>query len=171
MSIALTLAVLGTWALIALGLCAIGVLFLNGLCGIEASWDHAFYAVWTGFALLIASLMLWHFFLPVNATTLVLFACSAGLALVVERRWFALALRLPVSLTFAVTIIVFAVWTANHSLDAGGYDDYATNFRRFAGFTITPLSPGLQTWTCGLVLTIPITFLPPCSALDFGAEL
>jgi hypothetical protein len=143
MSIALTLAVLCTWALIGVGFCAIGVLFHNRLGELEITWRHAFYAVWTGFALLIASLMLWHFFLPVNETALFVFAGLAVLSLVIERRWFASALRLPVSRFFAVIIIVFAIWTANHSLGNGGYDDYLYEFQAIRWFHDYPIVPGL----------------------------
>jgi hypothetical protein len=143
MSVVLTLAVLGTWALIALGLCAIGVWFLNGLAGIEPAWRHVFYAVWTGFSLVVAGLMLWHFFLPVNETALIFFASTAALALVVERRWFALAARLPVSRFFAVTIAVFAIWTANHSLGNGGNDDYFYGYQTVRWLHDYRIVPGL----------------------------
>src|SRR5271157_1130431 len=116
MSMVLTLAVLGTWAILAVGLSAIGVFFFNRLGGIEPTWYHLYYAIWAGFALLIASLMLWHFFLPVNNRALITFASLAALALIFERRWFASVVRLPFSWFFAGIVSVFAIWTANHAL-------------------------------------------------------
>jgi len=143
-SIALTFAVFGTWVAVSLGLAAIGVLFLNRLGGIEPIWYHLYYAVWTGFALLIASLMLWHFFLPVNDRALITFTSCAALALIVERRWFASVLRLPFNWRFAAAVSVFAIWTANHALAGGlGYDDYFYEFQAIRWFHEYPIVPGL----------------------------
>ncbi len=143
MSIVLTVAVFGTWATVALGLSAIGIFFLNRLGRIEPTWYHVYYSIWTGFALVIASLMLWHFLLPVNGGALVTFASLAALALIVERRWFALVLRLPINWLFAVAVTVFATWTANHTLTKGGLDDYQYEFQAIRWFHDYPIVPGL----------------------------
>ncbi|HME31814.1 MAG TPA: hypothetical protein VKG65_03595 [Terriglobales bacterium] len=143
MSIVLTLAVFGTWATLALGLSAIGVFFFNRLGGTEPTWFSIYYSIWTGFALLIASLVLWHFVLPVNDRALVTFAGLAALALIVERRWFTSVRRLPCNRRFAVALIVFAIWTANHALAGGGYDDYIYEFQAIRWFHDYPIVPGL----------------------------
>lgn len=144
MSLALTFAVFLTWVVIALALSAIGVWFLNRLVGgMDATWEYAFCGIWTGFALTIAGLMLWHLFLPVNAEALAVFTTAAILALVVERRWFAAALRTPFSRPFAAIAAVFAIWTANHAIAPGGYDDYAYEFQAIRWFGDYPLVPGL----------------------------
>ncbi len=143
MSIMLTLAVFTTWAALALGLSTIGVLFLHRLGGIEPTWHNAYYAVWVGFALLTASLMLWHFFLPVNERALLFFASTASLALIAQRRWFASLSQLPWSRPFALVLIVFAVWTANHTLPPGGMDDYTYEFQSIRWFHDYPIVPGL----------------------------
>src|SRR5271157_980400 len=88
--------------------------------------------------------MLWHFFLPVNDSALVTFASLAALALIIERRWFASVLRLPFNWRFAVAVIVFAIWTANHALAGGfGYDDYLYEFQATRWFHDYPIVPGL----------------------------
>ena len=142
-SIVLTLAVLGTWAILAVGLSALGAFFFNRLGGIEPNWRHAYYAIWTGFVLLIASLMLWHFFLPVDNKALFTFAGLAALALVAERHWFALLLRQPFSRRFAVTCALFAVWVSNQSLAPGGMDDYIYEFQAIRWFHDYLIVPGL----------------------------
>ena len=117
MSIVPTLSVLATWAVLALGFAAIGILFLNRLGGpIGPSWQYVFCGIWTGFSLLIGGLMLWHFFLPVNGIALAVFASASALALIRERRWFAGVLRVPCGRGFAVIAGLFTVWTANHAL-------------------------------------------------------
>jgi len=142
-SVLLTLAVLGTWASLALGLSAIGVFFFNRLGGVEPAWYHLYYAVWAGFALLIAGLMLWHFFLPVNGAALGTFASLAMLALIVERRWFASVLR-SFNWRFVAAVVVLAIWTANHALAQGfGYDDYFYELRAVRWFHDYPIVPGL----------------------------
>jgi hypothetical protein len=142
-SIALTLAVLGTWLLLAAGLSAFGAVFLHRLGRVEPGWHHLYCAVWTGFALLIASLMLWHFFLPVDERALFMFSSAAALALIIERRWFASAMRLPFSRPFAVAVIAMAIWTANHTLPPGGMDDYTYEFQTIRWFHDYPIVPGL----------------------------
>src|SRR5579863_3381545 len=119
MSIVPTLSVLATWAVLALGFAAIGILFLNRLGGSlepsEPSWRYVFCGIWAGFSLLTGGLMLWHFFLPVNGIALAVFTSAAALALIFERRWFADVLRAPYSRGFALIAGLFAVWTANHA--------------------------------------------------------
>lgn len=143
MSIVLTLAVFGAWAVLALGLAAIGVLFLHRVAGSEPAWHNVYCGVWTGFALLIAALMLWHFFLPVDGRALLFFASLAALALLFELRWFGAAARLPWSRPFALLLVVFALWTANHALPPGGMDDYTYEFQSIRWFHDYPLVPGL----------------------------
>ncbi len=140
----LTLAVFGTWIALALGLASIGVLFLHRLGGIESKWSHAYYAIWTGFALLIASLTMWHFFLPVDTRALAAFGGLAALALIVERRWFASLQYQQFSWRFAAVCGVFAIWTANQSLARGfGYDDYLYEFQATRWYHDYRIVPGL----------------------------
>lgn len=144
MSIVPTLSVLATWAVLALGFAAIGILFLNRLGGpIGPSWQYVFCGIWAGFSLLTGGLMLWNFFLPVNGTALAVFASAAALALICERRWFAGVLRVPCGRGFVVIAGLFTVWTANHALGSGGYDDYAYEFQAIRWFHEYPLVPGL----------------------------
>jgi hypothetical protein len=143
MSIVLTLAVFGTWILLALGLAAIGVLFLDRVAESEPAWHNLYCAVWAGFALLIAGLMLWHFFLPADGRALLFFSGVAAMALVLERRWFAAVARMPWSRPFAVGLLVFALWTANHALPPGGMDDYTYEFQSIRWFHDYPIVPGL----------------------------
>ena len=144
MSIVPTLSVLVTWAALAIALGAIGILFLNRLAGgIEPSWQYVFCGIWTGFALLIAVLVLWHFFLPVNGMALAVFAGAASLALLREWRWFAAVLRVPFGRLFGLVAGLFAIWTANHSLGPGAYDDYAYEFPAIRWYYEHPVVPGL----------------------------
>jgi hypothetical protein len=142
-SIVLTLAVLGTWAVLAVGLAALGAFFFNRLGGIEPNWRHAYCALWTGFALVIVSLMLWHFFLPVNSRALFTFTGLAALALIVERRWFGSVLGHPFSWGFAASCILFALWAANQGLAPGTMDDYIYEFQAIRWFHDYPIVPGL----------------------------
>jgi len=92
----------------------------------------------------MASLMLWHFFLPVNNRTLVTFAGFAALALIAERHWFSSLFRLPSNRPFAVVGTAFAMWTANHALARSfGMDDYQYEFQAIRWFHDYPLVPGL----------------------------
>jgi hypothetical protein len=144
LSILLTLAILGTWAILALGLVSMGVLFLERLGGVEASWQHAYFAAWIGFALLIAGLIVWHFFLPVNTIALLAFSGLAALAAIMERRWFAALLRRPLKWRFAAICAAFAIWVANQSLAASfGYDDYLYEFQATRWYHDYPIVPGL----------------------------
>ena len=144
MSVLLTLAVLCTWIVIAIGLAATGTLFLDRLGGMEPGWRHAYYSIWTGFALTIAGLLLWNFFLPVNAVATVTFAVSAALALIVERRWFSALMKLPFSWRFAAAAFAFAAWTANHALAAAfSYDDYVYEFQAIRWYHDFRVIPGL----------------------------
>jgi hypothetical protein len=144
MSIVPTLSVLATWAVLALGLAAIGILFLNRLGGpVEPSWQYVFCGIWAGFSLLTGGLMLWHFFLPVNGIALVVFACAAALALICERRWLAGVSRVPCGRGFVLIAGLFTVWTANHALGRGGYDDYEYEFQAIRWYHEYPIVPGL----------------------------
>lgn len=140
-----TLSVLVTWAVLALGFASLGILFLNRLGGpVEPSWQYVFCGIWTGFSLLIAGLMLWHFFLPVNGMTLGVFAIASTMALIRERRWFAMVLCVPFDRLFALIAGLFAVWTANHALlFRGGYDDYEYEFQAIRWFHEYPIIPGV----------------------------
>jgi hypothetical protein len=144
MSIVPTLSVLLTWAVLALGFAAVGILFLNRLGGpLEPSWQYVFCGIWTGFSLLTAGLMLWHFFYAANELALAVFAGVAALALICERRWFAMVLRVPFGWPFALIAGLFAVWTANHAIAHGGYDDYEYEFQAIRWFHEYPIVPGL----------------------------
>jgi hypothetical protein len=143
MSLFLTLAVLLTWVILACAFCAIGVWGLRRLTGLEPGWRNACLAVWTGFALLMAGLLLWHFFLPVNHLALELFLVSAAAAALWEWRWFAATWREGASLKLVLAIGAFALWTANHALAPGGVDDYNYEFQAIRWFHDYPIVPGL----------------------------
>ena len=144
MSIVLTLEICATWTALGFGLLAIGLFSFNRAGELEPTWSHAYYSVWVGFAVVMAGLMVWHFLLPVDDRALLMFASAAALALVVERRWLASLLRLPFNQPFAVVIIGFALWTANHALASTfAYDDYRYEFQAIRWFHDYPLVPGL----------------------------
>lgn len=139
----LTLAVAVTWAVLALALCGIGVALLGRLTGLEPNWANAYLAVWAGFALLMAGLLLWNFFLAVNERTLWLVAALAAVALILERRWFQALWSQPRSPWLALAIAAFAIWVANHALAPGLMDDFNYEFRAVRWFHDYPVVPGL----------------------------
>jgi len=143
MSLLLTLAVFLTWVILACGFCAIGVLGLRRLTGLEPGWRNAYLAVWAGFALLMAGLLVWHFFLPVNHLALGVFLLSAAAAGLLEWRWFAATWREGVSVKLVLAVGVFALWTANHALAPGGVDDYNYEFQAIRWFHDYAIVPGL----------------------------
>jgi hypothetical protein len=143
MSLLLTLAVLLTWVILACGFSAIGVWGLRRLTGLEPGWRNAYLAVWAGFALLMAGLLVWHFFLPVNHLALGLFLLSAAAAALWEWRWFAATWKEGVSVKLMLAVGVFALWTANHALAPGGVDDYNYEFQAIRWFHDYPIVPGL----------------------------
>jgi hypothetical protein len=143
-SIVLTLEICATWVALGFGLFAIGLFFLNRAGELEPTWSHAYYSVWFGFGVVMAGLMVWHFFLPVDDRALVMFGSAAALALVIQRRWLTSLLRVPVNLPFAVAVIGFVLWTANHALATSfAYDDYSYEFQAVRWFHDYPLVPGL----------------------------
>jgi hypothetical protein len=131
------------------GLSALGVLFLHRLGDVGPAWTHAYCAIWVGFSLTIAGLMLWHFFLPVNEVALVTFAGVALLATIVERQWFLSLLKIPLDRAIGFFIAGFALWTANHTLSGhpalayGSMDDYVYEFSTIHWFHDYPLIHGL----------------------------
>jgi hypothetical protein len=139
-----TLLVLAAWAVLALGFASVGILFLNRLGGpVEPSWQYVFCGIWTGFSLLIAGLMLWNFFLPVDGIALGVFAVASTIALIRERGWVAMVIRVPFDRIFAPVAVLFAVWTANHALAPAGYDDYGYEFSAIRWFHDYRIVPGL----------------------------
>jgi hypothetical protein len=143
-SFAPTLLVLLTWAVFAICLAAIGVLFLERLDGeVEPSWTHVFCGIWVGFALLTAALLIWHFFLPVNERALAVLAGAAIVALTLEKAWFVRLFRIPLKWQFAGCALLLAAWMANHALGPGGYDDYQYEFQAIRWYYEYPLVPGL----------------------------
>jgi hypothetical protein len=143
MSLVLTLAVLVTWLALAIGFCAIGVFWLRRLTGLKPGWQSAYLAVWAGFGLLMAGLLVWHFFLPVNERALWLFALLATASLLLERRWFASTLASGANTWFVLATGAFALWAANHALAAGGMDDYNYEFQAIRWFHDYRIVPGL----------------------------
>ncbi len=143
MSLLLTLAVCLTWVILAAGCCALGVFGLRRLTDLEPGWRNAYLAIWAGFALLMAGLLTWHFFLPVNHLALGLFLLSAAAAACLERRWFAATWREGVNTRLVLAIGAFAFWTANHALAEGGVDDYNYEFQAIRWFHDYAIVPGL----------------------------
>lgn len=142
-TIGLTLAVCFTWLALAAGFCGIGVFWLRRLTGLKPSWQNAYLATWAGFGLLMAGLLIWNFFLPVNELALGLFTILAVASLIKEWRWFAATLSTGVEAWFVLTIIAFTIWTANHALAAGGMDDYNYEFQAIRWFHDYRIVPGL----------------------------
>ena len=143
MTLLLTLAVCVTWAALTVCFCGIGVLWLRRLTGFKPSWQNAYLAVWAGFGLLMAGLLIWHFFLPVNELALWLFALLSATSLILERRWIAATLSTGVSGWLLAAISAFSVWTANHALAAGGMDDYNYEFQSIRWYHDYRIVPGL----------------------------
>lgn len=100
-------------------------------------------AIWAGFCLLMAGLLLWHFFLPVNRIALWVFMASAVISLALERRWFAVLFSKRVSAGLSLAIAAFSIWTANHALGPGGMDDFNYEFQAVRWFHDYRIVPGL----------------------------
>lgn len=142
-SVLLTTAVLLTWLTTAGLALGIGAVFLRTLVAVERSWENVLPAILCGFALLFAGLLLWHFFLPVNEIPLLAFVVVGGLALVRERGWLIALFRTPVSKLHALPILAFGIWSANHALMRGGWDDYVYEYQAVRWFHDYPIVPGL----------------------------
>jgi hypothetical protein len=143
MTLLLTLAVCVTWAALTVCFCGIGVLWLRRLTGFKPCWRNAYLAVWAGFGLLMAGLLVWHFFLPVNERALLLFTLLSATSLILERRWIAATLSTSVSGWLVAAIGAFSAWTANHALAAGGMDDYNYEFQAIRWYHDYRIVPGL----------------------------
>ena len=74
-------AITGTWALLTMALCGIGLLYRRCFTTRGLDAQEMLTAFWTGFALVLFLLQVWHLVLPVNAgaTTLILALGAAGL--------------------------------------------------------------------------------------------
>lgn len=142
-SVLLTIAVLLTWLTIAGLALGVGAVFLKSWVHLEQTWADALLAILCGFALLFAGLLLWHFFLPVNEISLLAFVVAGGLALANERTWLIALFRTRVSKLHALPILGFAIWSANHALMRGGWDDYVYEYQAVRWFHDYPIVPGL----------------------------
>jgi hypothetical protein len=142
LSIILTSSVLITWLALAAAFCAIGGLLLHRIGYLDSTFEHLYFSIWAGLALTIAALLLWHFVLPIRVAQGA-FAVLALAAVLVERRWFRPLLQLGSHLPFALGALALVAWTANHSLAAGGMDDYNYEFQAVRWFVEHPIVPGL----------------------------
>ena len=152
MSLRLTLAVAGTWCVIAAALAALGVAFLHRLGGARPSWRHALFGVWAGHALLLMVLSAWHLLLPIDSRALAVVALAATGAFIFERHWFRALLRLPVSRTRALLVLALVLWVANHALGSTGMDDYNYEFQAIRWVHDHPIVPGLANLHARLAL-------------------
>lgn len=143
LSLWLTFQVWITWVALVAAFSGLGVLCLRRLTGLPPGWQNAYLAVWAGFCMLMAGLLVWHFFLPVNQWALGLFILLAVGSLAFEWRWFVATWRKGVNLPFSLAIGAFSFWTANHALARGGMDDYNYEFQAIRWFHDYPIVPGL----------------------------
>jgi hypothetical protein len=142
LSIILTSSVVFTWLMLAAAFAALGGLFLDRIGRADASLEHLFDSIWVGLALTMLGLMLWHFVFPLS-TAFGAFSALSIAAVVAERRWFRPLLLVRSHLPAALGAVVLVAWTANHSLAAGGMDDYNYEFQAVRWFFEHPLVPGL----------------------------
>lgn len=143
MPLLLTLAVCLTWVLLAIAFCGIGVLWLHRLTRFQPSWENAYLAVWAGFALVMAALLLWHFLLPVNWLALWTLVVVSAVSIALERRWFLAAFATTLDSWFVFSLAAFTLWAANHALAQGGMDDYNYEFQSIRWFHDYRIVPGL----------------------------
>ena len=94
-------------------------------------------------ALLFAGLILWHFFRPVDELALLVFIVAGSVAIFRQRAWIIALSRAPMSKLHALPILAFAIWSANHALRNGGWDDYVYEFQAIRWFHDYAIVPGL----------------------------
>ena len=143
MSLVLTLLVVLIWLTVALLAWGIGMTLQRVVASPEGTWSEVCGAVLCGMSLLFAGLMVWHFFRPADGVALSVFVAIGGLCLCRERARLArLAAERPPSL-YVLPVVVFALWSANHTLLRGGFDDYSYEFQAVRWFHDYPIVPGL----------------------------
>ena len=143
MSLLVTAAVAVTWLATAALMFGLGAALLRSLTPAEQTWRTVIPAIYCGMALLFAGLILWHFFRPVDELALLAFAAAGSVALFRERAWIIALSRAPVSKLHALPILAFGIWSANHALRGGGWDDYVYEFQAIRWFHDYAIVPGL----------------------------
>jgi hypothetical protein len=139
----LTLALTATWSAIAVALAALGAPFLRRLAGAPSNWREALHAIWTGFALLLVFLSLWHLVLPVDGRALLVVAMAAAFCAWAEREWLLAIAARGIPIRAAAPGILLTLWIANHALGPAGMDDYNYEFQAIRWNHDYPIVPGL----------------------------
>ncbi|MEY4488260.1 MAG: hypothetical protein RIQ79_768, partial [Verrucomicrobiota bacterium] len=118
-----------------------GLLRITGLDSSEKT--GALDRFWLGFALLIAALQIWHFFLPVNWLATITLAAGGGAAGLASNA-FSAARRPRVSLWCIIFLISFSLWLALRGMDvAGNFDSGLYHFSAIRWFNEYPIVRGL----------------------------
>ncbi len=131
------------WIIISAVLCVLGLGYLRRLTQLRPGWRDAYICVWAGFGLVMFVLLLWHFFLPINAWTLCFFLLVALVCAVVERRWLLATLTIPINPRFALIAGAVCLWVANHALGLPAMDDYNYELHAVRWFHDFRIVPGL----------------------------
>ena len=147
------LAVLGTWALLAAALCGIGLLWRAvanpSSRGLPLRGDDFFLAFWSGFALLLMFLQIWHLTRPINGVALVV-VLGVGILL------FALHLprfELPGRRGAVIVLAVVALWLANRAIGPGNAQDSGLyHYRAIRWANTYPIVPGIGNLSAALAL-------------------
>ena len=143
MSLLVTVAVAVTWLATAALMFGLGAALLRSLTPAEQTWRTVIPAIYCGMALLFAGLILWHFFRPVDELALLVFVVAGSVAIFRQRAWVIALSRAPMSKLHALPILAFAIWSANHALRNGGWDDYVYEFQAIRWFHDYAIVPGL----------------------------
>ena len=143
MSLLVTAAVAVTWLATAALMFGLGAALLRSLTPAEQTWRTVIPAIYSGMALLFAGLILWHFFRPVDELALLVFVVAGGVAIFRQRAWVTALWRAPMSKLHALPILAFCIWSANHALRGGGWDDYVYEFQAIRWFHDYAIVPGL----------------------------
>ncbi len=122
-------AVLGVWGVVIAALTGIGLLYQRFILR-QLEGSAPFYSFWSGYALTILLLQLWHFVRPIDAFTLVTVLLLGGLGLARSRPWvreWVVAARTARPTWLHAIGAVLALWMANMALgpvsnfDGGAY--------------------------------------------------
>ena len=110
--------VLLTWSCLILVFMGLG-LFLCRAFGLKIQRvDSLFASFWSGWALAIILLQLWHLFFRIDWKVLVLFALTGMIGLVWnwENIWYLVKEKFPKNWLFYFVLLLAAFWIANHAI-------------------------------------------------------
>lgn len=142
-----TLNILFTWTALAAALVGVGLGFRRSLGLKGANLDQCVTAFWTGFALAVLFLQLWHFVFPITWHALAAVALAGASGLLANGP----ALRATLAYKhlrqhrgFVVLLFCCGLWVANHATAAGVNWDYGVYHLAGVRWTASyPIVPGL----------------------------